>query len=153
MSGAKMISKDRIHNLIRMAGLITGLLVLQQLVSYALFGLTFSWSAMPQLILVNFSIVAVWYYFKNIDKKVPAFIIVIAAFFFAVGLRAVLIYLGVFRFVAPHVASFIEKQFAYIMALMTMPQFIPTMFAALILLLLLPKAKEVYRRIISNGAF
>ena len=148
-----MIHKEKIHNLIRAAGLVTGLLILQQMISYALFGLTFNWSAMPELILVNFGIVAGWHYIKDPNKKIPVFVILIAAFFFAVWLRAVLIYIGVIRFIATPVASFIEKQFTYIIAFISMPQFIPTMFAALILLLLLPKVKEAYRRIISNGAY
>ena len=138
--------------MVRAAGLVTGLVFLQQLIAYTL-GITTSWSAMPQLVLVNFGIVAGWYYFKNPDRKIPAIAIVIAAFCFAIGLRAVLIYLGIFRLIVPLVMSFIEKQLTLIMAFISVPQFIPTMFAAFILLLLLPKVKEAYRRIISNGAF
>ena len=136
-----------------MAGLITVLLFLQQLISYALFGQTFSWNSMPQLILANFGIVAGWRYLVDPNKKVPLFAIVVAAFCLTVWLRAVLVYLGVFRLIAPIVVSFFERQFAYIIGFMTMPQFLPTMFAALTLLILLPKAKEVYRRVISNGTF
>ena len=145
--------KRIIHNCIRLAGLIAGLVVLQQLISYVLFGLDFSWNVTPQLILANFGIVAGWYYIKNPDKKIPAFMIVIAAFCFSIWLHTVLICIGVFRLVAPIIESFFGKQFFYIMAFITAPQFIPAILAALILLLMLPKAKDIYRRIISNGTF
>ena len=148
-----VISNGKIHGLIRAAGLVAGLVILQQVVSYALSGLTFSWHSMPQLILANFGIVAGWYYIKGSEKKIPAFAIAVAAFCLAVWLRAVLIYLGLFRVIAPLVGAFVEKQFSYIMTLLAMPQFVPALFAALILLLLMPKAKRIYKRIISNGNY
>ena len=148
-----MANTGRIHSLIWAAGLVTGLVFLQQLIVKIVFGLTYDWPAVPGLILVNFGIVAGWYYFKDPDKKIPMFAVVIAAFCFTVWLRAVIIYLGVFRFIAPLVLSFFEKQFAVISAIIAMPQFAPASLAAVILLLLLPKARNAYRRIISNGPF
>ena len=148
-----MIKTESIQTIIRVAGLVTGLVVLQQLVARSLFGLAFDWPAVPQFALVNFGIVAGWYYFKSQGKKLPVFVVVIAAFFLAIWLRAVLVYLGVFRFVAPLIVAFIERQLAYIMAIISMQQFIPAVFAALILLLLLPKAGAAWRRLISNGRF
>ena len=148
-----MVSKEKIQNLVRAAGLVIGLVFLQQLIAYPLFGLTFTWDTMPQYVLVNFGIVAGWYYFKDPGKKIPAFAVCIAAFCFAIWLRIVLLYLGVFRLIAPLVVSFLERQVTFIMTIITAPLFIPAMFAAFILLLLLPKAKELYRRLISNGTF
>ena len=148
-----MANTERIQNLIWAAGLVTGLVFLQQLIVKLMFGLTYDWPAVPGLIIVNFGIVAGWYYIKDPEKKIPMFAVVIAAFCFAVWLRAVIIYLSVFRFLAPLVISFIEKQFAWINSIIATPQFIPASLAACILLLLLPKAREAYRRVISNGPF
>jgi len=144
---------EKIQSLIWTAGLVTGLVFLQQLIVKILFGVTYDWPAVPGLILANFGIVAGWYYIKDPDKKIPMFAIIIAAVCFTVWLRAVIIYLGVFRLVAPLVLAFIEKQFNMISAIIVTPQFIPASIAAVILLMLLPKAREVYRRIISNGRY
>jgi len=148
-----MVKIERIRSLIWAAGLVTGLVFLQQLIVKILFGVTYDLPAVPGLILVNFGIVAGWYYFKDPDKKIPMFAVIIAAFCFTLWLRAVIIYLGVFRFVAPLVLSFIEKQFNMIATIIVTPQFIPASIAAVILLMLLPKARETYRRIISNGRY
>ena len=152
-----MINAEKIHNIIRIAGMVTGLVILQQLVAMSLFGLEFSWSFVPELAIVNFGIVIGWLYFKRQDNKITQFALGIAAFCaafcFAIWLRAVLIYLGVFRFVAQPVITFIERQLAFIITFIATPQFIPTLFAALILLLLLPKARELFGRGISNGSF
>jgi len=148
-----MVKIERIRSLIWAAGLVTGLVFLQQLIVKILFGMTYDWPAVPGLILVNFGIVAGWYYFKDPDKKIPMFAVIIAAFCFTLWLRAVIIYLGVFRLVAPLVLSFIEKQFNVIATIIATPQFIPASIAAVILLMLLPKAREVYRRVISNGRY
>ena len=148
-----MLVRGIINKYIGAAGLIAGLVILQQMISYVLFGLDFSWNVTPQLILVNFGIVAGWRYIKDPDKRIPAFAINVAAFCYTVWLRAVIACLSLFRLIAPIVESFLEKQFIYIMTFITAPQFVPAIFAALILLLILPKAKEIYRRVISNGTF
>ncbi|MDR3364497.1 MAG: hypothetical protein LBS91_06075 [Clostridiales Family XIII bacterium] len=135
---------------IRAAGLITGLVVIQQLIAMSLFGIVFDWSAIPQLVLANLGVVALWLYIRDPDKKIPVFAAAIAAFFLAAWLRAVLIYLGVLRFVAPPIVAFLEKQLAAIVTVFSTPQFVPTAIAAVILLLLMPKVKAVYRRLISN---
>ena len=143
----------KIQNLLRIAGLITGLVLLQQLIAQTIFGMVFDWVNVPQLVLVNFGIVVAWYYFIDTNKKIPPFAVTIAAFCLTIWLRAVLFYLSVFRFIAPPVISFIEKQLVVIISFITTPQAIPAMFAALVLLVLLPKAKELYGRGISNGSF
>ena len=144
---------DKLHSLIRAAGLVTGLVILQQLAAYGLFGHMLDWSAVPGSVLANFGIVAAWYWFKSPEKKIPMFAIAIAAVFFAIFIRVMLVYLGVFRAVAPPVIAFVEKLLTFVAAFVATPQFLPTLIAALIMLLLMPKARDVYRRIISNGRF
>ena len=148
-----MANGEKIHNLIRTAALVATLVVVQQITARAFFGPMFDGSAVPQLILVNFGIVAGWQYFKDPARKLPMFAIVIAAFCLAIWLRAVLVYVGVLRLVAPVVIAFLERQFAFIVAFVSMPQFIPAMFAAVLLLLLLPKARGAYSKLVSNGFF
>jgi len=148
-----MLRGERIQRLIRVAGLTTALVFMQQLVATALFGLPFDWSAMPGFVLVNFGIVAGWFYFKDPDRKIPMFAVVIAAVCFAIWLRAALIYLGLFRLISPYVVAFLERPIAIIAAFVSTPQLAPAMLAALILLLLMPKAKEAYRKFASNGFF
>ena len=145
-----MTFKSKVYTLLKAAALVAGLVVLQQLVMRVLFGQPLEWSLVPQLTAANFGLVLGWFYFKNPGKKLPVFATIIAAFCFALGLRAILIYLGVFRIVAPLVVSFIEKQIAVVVTLITMPQFIPAALAAIILLLLLPKAKDAYKRLVSG---
>ena len=148
-----MTNTGRIHIWVRMAGLVTGLVILQQLLAMSLFGLAFSWTDVPELALVNFGIVAAWFYFRSQWQRAHEFAVGVAAFCLAIWLRAVLFYIGVFRFIAQPVITFIERQLVFIITFVFNPQFIPALFAALILLLLLPKARELYRRGISNGSF
>ena len=148
-----MSIRDKIHYMIRVGILVTGLVILQQLIARILFGLAFDWGAVPQLALVNIGVVFAWFYFNSKDKKVPVFATVIAAVCFTIWLRAVLVYLGVFRFIAPLVISFVEKQIAAVAAFISMPQFIPAAFAAALFLMLLPRMKAVYQRVITNGSF
>ena len=148
-----MLLKEKVHRMIRIGALVTGLVILQQLIARILFGLDFDWNAVPQLVLVNIGVVFAWFYFNSKDKKIPVFAALIVAFCLTIWLRAVLLYLGVFRFIAPHVISFVERQIAAVTAFIAMPQFIPAAFAAALLLLLLPRIKTVYQRIITNGSF
>jgi len=148
-----MVLRDKIYRMVRIGALVTGLVIVQQLIARILFGLVFDWSVVPQLALANIGIVFAWFYFMKQEKKIPAFVAVIAAFCLALWLRAVLIYIGVFRFVAPLVISFVEKQIALVWSFISMPQFIPAAIAAVILLMLLPRAKTVYKRVSSNGFF
>ena len=145
-----MIKTGQVHNIIRIAGVVTGLVIVQQLIIKSLFGLAFDWAVIPQLALVNFGVVFAWMYFSNPDKRLLALVTLVAAFCCAVWLRAVLFYIGVFRFIAPLVVSFIERQVALIVAFVSMPQFIPAMFAAVILLLLMPRVKAVYNRLFTS---
>ena len=122
-------------HIIRMAGLVTVLVIMQQLIMSSLFRLTFDWSVLPLLICVNFGIVAGWYHFRKTGIKIPAFAVFIASFCYVIWLRAAIIYLGTSRMIAAFVT----------------PQFIAAMIAAIILLLILPKAKKVYSSFLSNG--
>ena len=124
-----------IHRILGMAGLVAVLVIMQQLIISSLFRLTFDWSVLPLLVCVNFGIVAGWYHFRKAGIKIPAFAIIIASFCYAVWLRAAIIYLDISRMVAAYVT----------------PQFMAAMIAAIILLLILPKAKDVYRKFLSNG--
>ena len=146
-----MIVREKIHGLIRVGGLVTGLVILQQLIMKSLFGVSFDWGIVPPLALINFGVVFAWFYFKDSDKKIPLFAAIIAAFCCAIWLRAVLIYIGVFRFIAPPVIAFVERQVAVIAAFVSTPQFIPAAFAAVILLMLLPRAKTVYHRLFTSS--
>ena len=127
---------------------MTVLVIMQQLVASGLFGRVFEWPAVPLLVLVNLGIIAAWYYFRKPDAKLPAFAVVIASFFFTIWLRAVMIYLGAARLVVPHVITFIERQITIIAAIFSMPLLIPAMLAALLLLMLMPSAKNVFGRFI-----
>jgi hypothetical protein len=140
-----------IFGFMRTAGLVAVLVIMQQLIASSIFGLTFDWPAVPLLILVNYGIIAGWYYLKRAEIKLPMFVVVIAAFFFTVWLRAILIFLGVFKLVAPAVIAFVERQFSVLVVYFSTPQFLPAMLAAILLLLILPKAKDAWRRIISTG--
>ena len=146
-----MIVREKIHGLIRVGGLVTGLVILQQLIMKGLFGLSFDWNSVPQFALANFGLVFAWMFFKSPEKKIPVFAAVIAAFLFTFLLRIVLFYLGVLRFIAPPVITFIAKQLTIIWTFVSMPQFIPAAFAAIILLLLMPRAKTVYNRLFTSG--
>ena len=143
------MSKDiKIQRFFKTAGLVTVLVIMQQLIASGLFGFAFDWPAVPFLVLINLGIVAAWYYFRTKGVKLPVFVVFIASFFFTAWLRAVILYTGVFRLIAMPVASFAEKQIVAISSLLLTPQFLPAMLAALLLLLLLPKAKKVYGRFI-----
>ena len=148
-----MLLKYKLYNLIKVAAFVAGLVVLQQLIIRTFFGNPIDLSLVPQLTLANLGIVFAWLFFRNSEKRLPAFLTAIAVFCFALWLHAVLIYIGTFRIVAPLVIAFVEKQIAVFVAFIAMPQVLPAAFAAIILLMLLPKAKEAYKRIISNGAF
>ena len=148
-----MIGGGKIHVLLRTAGLVAVLVLLQELVAGAILRSMYNWPSIPLLILVNFGIVVGWYYFKDPSKRLPMFAILIAAFCLSIWIRVVLIYTGLFRFIVPPVIAFVERQLSIIAAIIATPQFLPTAVAACILLLLLPKVKTVYRSIISNGRF
>ena len=148
-----MVLRDKVYRMVRIGALVTGLVIVQQLIARILFGLVFDWSVVPQLALANIGIVFAWFYFMGQEKKIPLFVVSIAAFCLALWLRVVLIYLGVFRFIAPLVVAFVEKQVALLWSLIAMPQFIPAALAAAMLLMLLPRAKTVYSRVFSSGFF
>jgi len=150
-----MKNSEKLLSWIRVAGLVAVLVVIQQLVTLSLFRIDFNWHELPLFVAVNFGIVAAWYYFRENGLKLPAFAVAIATFFLevflSVFLRAMIVYLGVFRFVAPLVVTFIGRQIAVIVAVLGTPQLVPAMLAALILLLLLPNAKKAYGKFMSNG--
>ena len=148
-----MVLRERIHRLARIGALVTGLVILQQLIARILFGLVFDWSVVPQLALANIGIVYAGFYFMSQEKKIPLFVALIAAFCLALWLRAVLLYIGVLRFVAPLVIAFFEKQVAAVWAVISTPQLIPAALAAAMLLMLLPRMKTVYRRVFTSGFF
>ena len=121
--------------ILRTAGLVAVLVIMQQVIISGLFRLTFDWSVLPLLVCVNFGIVAGWYHFRKAGIKIPAFAIFIASFCYAVWLRAAIIYLDISRMIAAYLT----------------PQFMAAMVAAVILLMIMPKAKDVYRNFLSNG--
>lgn len=140
-----MKALGRIQILAKIAALVAALVFLQQLIAAGLFRVPFDWNNIPGLILVNFGVVVGWLYFKNPKSKIPAFAVVVAAFFFAAALRVVLAIQPAF--------AFIERQIAIIVSVITMPGFLPASFAALLLLMLMPKIKAAYSRDGSNGFF
>ena len=148
-----MVLRDKVYRMVRIGALVTGLVIVQQLIARILFGLAFDWTVVPQLALANIGIVFAWFYLMKPDKKIPVFVTLIAAFCLALWLRAVLLYIGAFRFIAPLVVSFVERQIALVWSFIAMPQFIPAALAAVILLLLLPRAKAVYRKVSTSGFF
>jgi hypothetical protein len=147
----KMIGNVKISILIRAAGLVAFLVIAQEMVAHSIFGLSFEWSRIPLLVVVNFAIVAGWYYIKKNGIKIPMFVVLIASFFLTIWLRAVMIYIGLFRVIAPAVTTFFERQIAILVTIFGTPQVVPALIAATILLLLLPKAKNVYKEFRSNG--
>jgi len=141
----------KISILVRVAGLVAFLVIAQEMIAHSMFGLSFEWSRIPLLVVVNFAIVAGWYYIKMNGIKIPMFVVVIASFFLTIWLRAVMTYIGLFRQIAPAVSTFFERQIAILVAIFGTPQVVPAIIAASILLLLLPKAKNVYESFRSNG--
>jgi hypothetical protein len=121
---------------------------MQQLVARGFFGLAFDWLAVPLLTLVNFGIVAAWFYFKKTGIKIPLFAVAIASFCFALWLRALMLFFGTFRVVAPVIVTFTEKLLTTVFVFLASPQFLPAIAAACILLLLMPNAKKIYGRFI-----
>jgi hypothetical protein len=151
--GTILSTGEKIYVLIRAAGLVAGLVCMQQLLARYLFGIAIDWPAVPQLILVNFGLVAGWLYFRDPGRKIPLFAVTIAAVVFTVWLRAVLVYTGLFRIIAPQVTAFVEKQLAILAYVVSMPQFVPAALAAALLLLLLPKLKEAGKAFATNAFF
>jgi hypothetical protein len=130
-----MMEGKIIHRILKTAGLITVLVIMQQLIMSSIFRLAFDWSALPLLICANFGIVAGWFHFRKTGIKIPAFVVFIASFCYVIWLRAAIIYLEISRMVA----AFITPQFAAAFA------------AAILLLLILPNARKVYRVFLTNG--
>ena len=146
-----MIGSVKIRILARVAGLVAFLVIAQEMVAHSMFGLSFDWSRVPLLVVVNFAIVAGWYYIKMKGIKLPTFVILIASFFLTIWLRAVIIYIGLFRAIAPAVTTFFERQIAILVVIFGTPQVVPAIIAASILLLILPKAKNAFEEFRSNG--
>lgn len=132
------------------SAVITGLVILQQLAAKVLFGSMVDWESVPVLILVNMGIVAFWLYIKTPNKKLPNFLVLIAAVCLTVGVHIVFLHLGFVKTIVPAITSFFEKQWSYIALIGNTPQFFLTVFVTILVLILLPSAKRAYKRFVIN---
>ena len=101
---------EKLNNLLKMAALVVGLVVLQQLIGRVLFGLQPDFAIVPQLTLTNLGLVCAWLYLERFGKIILMFVALIVPFCSALWLLAIVIILLLFL---PKLREFLKPRLFY----------------------------------------